>query len=52
MEKFNETENQPIEPRSRIYTLEELLAQCDPNAPVPEEVAEWLKAPPVGNEIW
>lgn len=32
------------------YTLSELLAQCDPNAPVPEELRDWEQAVPVGLE--
>jgi antitoxin ChpS len=41
-----------VEPQKRPhYTLEELLAQCDPSAePSPEE-REWLDAKPVGNEL-
>lgn len=37
--------------RKRKYTLDELLAQCDPNAPFSEEDNEWLNAPPVGREL-
>jgi antitoxin ChpS len=33
------------------YTLGELLAQCDPAAPVTEEDREWLDMPPVGREL-
>ncbi|PWE57706.1 antitoxin [Metarhizobium album] len=33
------------------YTLEELLAQCDPEAPWSEEEREWMDAPSVGKEI-
>ncbi|MDO9416306.1 AbrB/MazE/SpoVT family DNA-binding domain-containing protein [Pararhizobium sp.] len=33
------------------YTLEELLAQCDPDAPFTEEDREWLDSAPVGREI-
>ena len=33
------------------YTLDELLAQCDPNAPFSEEDKEWVGLPPVGREI-
>ncbi len=33
------------------YTLEELLAQCDPNAEPSEEDRAWLDAKPVGNEL-
>jgi hypothetical protein len=32
------------------YTLNELLAQCDPSAPIPEDMKEWLSARPVGKE--
>lgn len=39
-------------PRKRPkYTLEELLAQCDFDAPLSEEEREWLNDPPVGREI-
>ncbi len=34
------------------YTLEELLAQCDPSIPMTDEEREWLDAPAVGNEIF
>jgi antitoxin ChpS len=33
------------------YTLEELLAQCDLDAPWSEEEREWMNIPSVGNEI-
>ncbi|CDN57351.1 SpoVT/AbrB domain-containing protein (plasmid) [Neorhizobium galegae bv. officinalis bv. officinalis str. HAMBI 1141] len=33
------------------YTLDELLAQCDLDAPFTEEDLEWLNDPPVGREI-
>ena len=32
------------------YTLAELLAQCDPNAPALPILAEWDRLPPVGLE--
>jgi|AntRauTorcE11898_2_1112593.scaffolds.fasta_scaffold04901_5 antitoxin ChpS len=32
------------------YNLNELVAQCDPDAPIPEELAEWDRAPAVGLE--
>ena len=39
-------------PRKRPkYTLEELLAQCDPDAPITEEERMWMDLPPVGREI-
>lgn len=33
------------------YTLDELLAKCDPKAPRRKEDREWLDTPPVGDEI-
>ncbi len=39
-------------PSARKYRLEELLAQCDPNAPVPDDVAAWQATPAVGRETW
>jgi antitoxin ChpS len=35
----------------RPYTLDELLAQCDPDAPMPDELRDWEAAPPVGREF-
>jgi antitoxin ChpS len=32
------------------YTLDELLAQCDPSVPMSDEERQWLEAPPVGRE--
>lgn len=41
-----------IEPQKRPrYSLEELLAQCDPHAETSEEDREWIDAPTVGKEI-
>jgi antitoxin ChpS len=37
-------------PRRR-YTLDELLAQCDPKAPRAKEEQEWLDSKPVGGEL-
>ncbi|MGH9599895.1 MAG: AbrB/MazE/SpoVT family DNA-binding domain-containing protein [Terracidiphilus sp.] len=33
------------------YTLDELLSQCDADAPLPEEDRAWLDSPPVGREL-
>lgn len=33
------------------YTIEELIAKCDPTAPYPDEAREWIDAPAVGREI-
>ena len=38
------------QPRRR-YTLDELLAQCDPAAEPEQEDREWLDARPVGREL-
>lgn len=41
-----------IEPSPRPrYTLDELLAQCDPAADPAAEDQEWLDAKPVGGEL-
>jgi antitoxin ChpS len=37
-------------PRRR-YTLDELIDQCDPSAPISEEEQAWLDEGPVGREI-
>lgn len=34
------------------YTLEELLAQCDLDAPKTSEEDVWGKDNPMGNEVW
>ncbi len=33
------------------YTMEELLAECDPTQPFTDEEREWLDAPRVGREL-
>jgi antitoxin ChpS len=38
-------------PRKPSYTLDELLAQCDPNVPIPQEDREWLSSGPAGREL-
>jgi len=41
-----------IEPQGRPrYTLDELLAQCDPTADLTPEDREWMDAKPVGGEL-
>lgn len=41
-----------VEPSARPrYTLDELLAQCDPLAELTAQEREWLDAPAVGNEV-
>lgn len=33
------------------YTLEELIAQCDLDAPLSDEDRQWLNDPPAGREV-
>jgi antitoxin ChpS len=41
-----------IEPQpKRQYSLDELLALCNPNAPITEVDLAWLDVQPVGNEL-
>jgi len=41
-----------VQPRPRRgYTLDQLLAQCDPTAEPTEEDREWLDARPAGREL-
>ena len=41
-----------VAPRTRPrYSLKELLAQCDVNAPVDDADRAWLEDRPVGNEL-
>jgi antitoxin ChpS len=41
-----------VEPRQRPrYTLDELLAQCNPKAPRSKEGREWLNEKPTGGEL-
>ena len=41
-----------VEPQQRRrYTLDELLAQCDPKAPRAKKEQEWLDSKPVGGEL-
>jgi antitoxin ChpS len=41
-----------VEPGARPhYTLDELLAQCNPKARLTKEEREWLNAKPVGREL-
>jgi antitoxin ChpS len=41
-----------VDPRPRRrYSLDELLAQCDPSARPSKEDRDWLNSSPVGREI-
>ena len=41
-----------VKPQTYKYSLQELLARCDPKAPMPKDVADWQKIRPVGKEVW
>jgi antitoxin ChpS len=38
--------------RKRKYVLSDLIAQCNPKAPAPEDLDLWDTAGPVGREVW
>ena len=46
------TEGDIVLSPKRKYTLADLLAQCDPKAPPPADLALWDAARPAGNEVW
>lgn len=33
------------------YTLNELIAQCDLSAPMPQDLLDWQNMPPAGQEL-
>jgi antitoxin ChpS len=39
------------EPGKPRFTVEELLAQCEPDAAISEEDRKWLDVPPAGREL-
>jgi antitoxin ChpS len=41
-----------LTPARPKYSLEELVAQCDPKAAMPEDLAAWNNLKPVGREVW
>lgn len=38
--------------RKRKYVLADMIAQCNPKAPPPADLALWESAKPVGREAW
>jgi len=40
----------PVEAMRPRYTRAALLAQCDPDAPMPDDLTDWERAAPVGRE--
>jgi antitoxin component of MazEF toxin-antitoxin module len=47
---FRRRADQEIRPRRSRYTLDELVEQCDPEAPLSAEDREWMDSPAVGRE--
>ncbi|HTJ93468.1 MAG TPA: AbrB/MazE/SpoVT family DNA-binding domain-containing protein [Pararobbsia sp.] len=45
-------EGMMLKPARREYTLESLVSQCDPRAPISDEDTAWDAAKPVGREVW
>ncbi|EEA01661.1 transcriptional regulator/antitoxin, MazE [Burkholderia sp. H160] len=41
-----------LTPARRKYSLDQLVAQCDPKAPMPADLPEWSEVKPVGREAW
>ncbi|AEI82204.1 PemI-like protein (plasmid) [Cupriavidus necator N-1] len=41
-----------LKPARHKYSLDELVAQCDPKAPTPRGLADWSGVKPVGREVW
>lgn len=41
-----------LKPARHKYSLDELLAQCDSKASMPEGLDAWSGARPVGREVW
>lgn len=41
-----------LKPSRPKYTLDELLAQCDPKVERSADLAAWENMSPVGNEVW
>jgi len=49
---FIEGDHLIVKPQTKtLYTLQELLAQCDAAAPPTAEDKAWMDAPAMGNEI-
>lgn len=42
----------PVRVRRPRYTLDQLLAGCNPDAPMTDEEKAWQDAPAMGREIW
>lgn len=47
-----QTDGVLLKAKRPAYTLADLVAQCDPSAPEPADMAVWINATPVGREAW
>jgi antitoxin ChpS len=45
-------QNAIILARKPKFNVAEMIAQCDPKAPMPADLALWDSAKPVGQEVW
>ncbi|MFM7532294.1 MAG: ChpB-ChpS toxin-antitoxin system antitoxin [Rubrivivax sp.] len=45
-------QHQIVLSRKRKYVLADMIAQCNPKAPPPADLALWESAKPVGREAW
>lgn len=45
-------QHQIVLSRKRKYVLADMIAQCNPRAPPPADLALWESAKPVGREAW
>jgi antitoxin component of MazEF toxin-antitoxin module len=41
-----------LKPAKTKYSLKDLIAQCDINTPMPNDLNDWENLPSVGNEVW
>ena len=41
-----------LKPAKLKYSLKDLIAQCDVNAPMPSDMQDWESSQSVGNEAW
>jgi antitoxin ChpS len=47
-----QTDGVLLKAKRPVYALADLVAQCDPSAPEPADLAVWGKLNPVGREAW
>ncbi|MES2018109.1 MAG: PbsX family transcriptional regulator [Pseudomonadota bacterium] len=47
-----QTDGVLLKAKRPAYALADLVAQCDPSAPEPADMAAWSNVAPVGREAW